>query len=122
MLTSSNPSSPKPRRSAASVISRSRPHCAGKHERIVHAVLLAPEAAPAGELALHQHRPRPGSRALPLIVLGRAPARGRFVGEPGAQPHVPPITGLVAQLKPSGYRHLGEPDELDPKILTSRRS
>ena len=47
MLTSSNPSSPKPRRSAASVISRSRPHCAGKHERIVHAVLLAPEAAPA---------------------------------------------------------------------------
>ena len=88
MLTSSNPSSPKPRRSAASVVSRSRPHCAGKHERIVHAVLLAPEAAPAGELALHQHRPRPiAAVALPLTVLGRAPARGRFVGEPGGQRH-----------------------------------
>jgi hypothetical protein len=35
---------------------------------------------------------------------------------------MPPITGLVAQLKHSSYRHLGEPDELDPKILTIRCS
>ena len=57
--------------------------------------------------------------ALPSTVLGRPPARGRFVGEPGRQRHAADY-GARCAAQAQRLPHLGEPDELDPKILTIR--